>query len=83
MLSYTRLHDLTIYVDQSVDVSCSPAEGRAAAGSCQMSRPMESEFDFFAGRKRADRDGGNGRGMVRWAIARLRCRRRRARAETG
>jgi hypothetical protein len=35
ILSYTRLHDLTIYVDQSVDVSCSPAEGRAAAGSCQ------------------------------------------------
>ena len=49
MLSYTRLHDLTIYVDQSVDVSCTPAEGRAAAGSCQVSRPMESEFDFFAG----------------------------------
>ncbi len=41
MLSNTRLHDLTIYVDQSADVSCTPAEGRAAAGSCQTSRPME------------------------------------------
>ena len=34
MLSSTRLHDLTIYVDQSVDESCTPAEGRAAAGTC-------------------------------------------------
>ncbi len=65
MLSYTRLHDLTIYVDQSVDVSCSPAEGRAAAGSCQVNRPMESEFDFFAGRERADGNGGNRRGLER------------------
>ncbi|WP_263350694.1 glycoside hydrolase family 55 protein [Acidicapsa acidisoli] len=40
LLSHTRLHDLTIYVDQSVDVSCSPAEGRAAAGSCGVNRPM-------------------------------------------
>jgi hypothetical protein len=49
MLSYTRLHDLTIYVDQSEDVSCSPAEGRAAAGSCQESRPMEANSIFSPG----------------------------------
>ena len=49
MLSYTRLHDLTIYVDQSVDVSCMPAEGRAAAGSCSMSRPMEKNSIFSPG----------------------------------
>ncbi len=83
MLSYTRLHDLTIYVDQSVDVSCSPAEGRAAAGSCAGEPADGEEFDFFAGRQRAERNGGNRRGLVRWAIARLRCRRRRARAATG
>jgi hypothetical protein len=41
LLSNTRLHDLTIYVDQSVDVSCSPAEGRAAAGSCALNRAIE------------------------------------------
>ena len=49
ILSYTRLHDLTIYVDQSVDVSCSPAEGRAAAGSCQSNRPMEANSIFSPG----------------------------------
>src|SRR5208282_2917810 len=27
LLGYTRIHDLTIYVDQSADVSCSAAEG--------------------------------------------------------
>ncbi len=49
MLSYTRLHDLTIYVDQSEDVSCSPAEGRAAAGSCGENRPMEANSIFSPG----------------------------------
>ncbi|MGB6745290.1 MAG: hypothetical protein WBE38_16705, partial [Terracidiphilus sp.] len=49
LLSYTRLHDLTIYVDQSVDVSCTPAEGRAAAGSCAVSRPMETNSIFSSG----------------------------------
>jgi hypothetical protein len=49
MLSSTRLHDLTIYVDQSVDVSCTPAEGRAAAGTCQVTRPMESNSIFSPG----------------------------------
>jgi hypothetical protein len=65
LLSYTRLHDLTIYVDQSVDASCSPAEGRAAAGSCAVSRPMEKQLDFFAGRKRADGTAGTG---AAWAV---------------
>lgn len=49
MLSYTHLHDLTIYVDQSVDVSCSAAEGRASAGSCAVSRLMESNSIFSPG----------------------------------
>ena len=49
MLSFTRIHDLTIYVDQSEDVSCTPAEGQAAAGSCQVTRPMESSSIFSAG----------------------------------
>ncbi|MGB8844659.1 MAG: glycosyl hydrolase family 28-related protein, partial [Terracidiphilus sp.] len=46
ILSSTRLHDLTIYVDQSVDASCSPAEGRAAAGACQLSRAIEANSIF-------------------------------------
>ena len=46
MLSYTRLHDLTITVDQSLDVSCTPAEGRAAAGACQVNRPIEANSIF-------------------------------------
>jgi hypothetical protein len=49
LLGYTRLHDLTIYVDQSVDVSCTPAEGRAPAGSCAVGRPMESNSIFSPG----------------------------------
>jgi hypothetical protein len=49
ILTYTRVHDLTIYVDQSADVSCSPAEGRAAAGSCQQNRPMEANSIFSPG----------------------------------
>ena len=49
ILNSTRLHDLTIYVDQSVDVSCSPAEGRAAAGACQLSRAIEANSIFSPG----------------------------------
>ena len=49
MLSYTRLHDLTIYVDQSVDESCSPSEGRKAAGNCQLSRAIEGNSIFSPG----------------------------------
>jgi hypothetical protein len=46
ILSYTRLHDLTIYVDQSVDISCSPAAGRSPGGTCQISRPIERNSIF-------------------------------------
>jgi hypothetical protein len=49
LLSYTRIHDLTIYVDQSVDISCSAAEGRAAAGICAVSRLMEKNSIFSPG----------------------------------
>ena len=62
MLSYTRLHDLTIYVDQSVDASCSPAEGLAAAGSCQMSRAMEPNSIFSAGGNGLNGTAGTGAG---------------------
>ncbi len=67
-LQYTRLHDLTIYVDQSVDVSCSPAEGRAAAGTCAISRPLENNSIFSQWRKRADRNSGDGSGLVGWQL---------------
>jgi hypothetical protein len=49
LLSYTRVHDLTIYVDQSVDVSCSAAEGRAPGGSCGVNRPLETNSIFSPG----------------------------------
>jgi hypothetical protein len=45
-LSYTRMHDLTLYVDQSVDVSCSAAAGRAPAGTCALNRPLENNSIF-------------------------------------
>ena len=60
--SNTRLHDLTIYVDQSVDVSCSPAEGRAAAGSCGANRPMESSSVFSPGGNGLTGTAGTGAG---------------------
>jgi hypothetical protein len=65
ILSYTRLHDLTIYVDQSQDVSCSQAEGRAAAGSCQLNRPMESNTIFSPGGNGLKGTAGSGAG---WAV---------------
>jgi len=65
MLSYTRLHDLTIYVDQSVDVSCTPAEGRAAAGSCQVNRPMEANSIFSRGGNGLTGTAGTGAG---WSV---------------
>jgi hypothetical protein len=49
LLSYTRIHDLTIYVDQSIDVSCSAARGRATAGICSVSRLMEKNSIFSPG----------------------------------
>jgi hypothetical protein len=49
LLAYTRLHDLTIYVDQSIDASCSPAKGRASAGTCAISRLLENNSIFSPG----------------------------------
>ena len=65
LLSYTRIHDLTIYVDQSMDVSCSAAEGRAPAGSCALSRAMESNSIFSPGGNGLNGTVGSGAG---WAI---------------
>jgi hypothetical protein len=62
----TRLHGFTIYVDQSVDVSCSPAQGRAAAGSCAVSRPMESNSVFSAGGSGLNGAGTAGIGAGWW-----------------
>jgi hypothetical protein len=65
LLQYTRLHDLTIYVDQSADVSCSPAEGRAPAGSCTISRPLEGNSIFSPGGNGLTGTAGSGIG---WAV---------------
>ncbi len=65
LLSFTRIDDLTIYVDQSVDISCSPAEGRAAAGSCSVNRPMESNSIFSPGGNGISGTAGTGAG---WSV---------------
>jgi len=65
LLSYTRIHDLTIYVDQSVDVSCSAAEGRAPAGSCAVNRPLESNTVFSPGGNGLTGTAGTG---AAWAV---------------
>lgn len=65
LLSYTRIHDLTIYVDQSVDISCSAAEGRATAGSCTVNRPMEVNSIFSAGGSGLNGVAGTG---AAWAV---------------
>jgi len=65
LLSYTRLHDLTIYVDQSVDVSCSPASGRASAGSCAVSRLMEPNSIFSPTGNGLTNTAGTGAG---WSV---------------
>jgi len=65
MLSYTRLHDLTIYVDQSVDISCTPAEGRASAGTCGVGRPMEKNSIFSPGGNGLTGTIGSGAG---WSV---------------
>ncbi len=62
--SGTRLHDLTIYVDQSVDVSCSAAEGRAAAGSCGVNRPLEAGSVFSPGGNGLTGTAGSGAGWM-------------------
>jgi hypothetical protein len=65
LLSYTRIHDLTIYVDQSLDVSCSPAEGRAPAGSCALGRSLERNSIFSPGGNGLTGTTGTGAG---WAV---------------
>jgi hypothetical protein len=62
ILSYTRLHDLAIYVDQSVDESCSPAEGRASAGLCQTTRVIENNSIFSQGGNGLTNSVGTGAG---------------------
>ena len=63
--SNTRLHDFSIYVDQSADVSCSPAEGRAAAGTCGVNRPMETGSVLSPGGNGLTGVAGTGAG---WSI---------------
>ena len=65
LLSNTRVHDLTIYVDQSVDVSCAAATGRAAAGSCALNRPVEGNSIFSPGGNGLTGTAGTGAG---WAV---------------
>jgi hypothetical protein len=65
LLGYTRIHDLTIYVDQSADVSCSAAEGRAPAGSCTLNRPLESNSIFSPGGSGLSGTAGTG---AAWAV---------------
>ncbi len=65
LLGNTRLHDFSIYVDQSLDVSCSPAEGRAAAGSCGVNRPIEAGSIFSSGGNGLAGTAGTGAG---WSI---------------
>ena len=60
----TRLHDFTIYVDQSLDASCSAAEGRAAAGNCGVNRPMEAASIFAAGGNGLTGTAGSGSGWM-------------------
>jgi hypothetical protein len=49
LLPNTRLHDLTIYVDQSVDVSCTAAQGGGGGGSCGVNRAIEAGSVFAPG----------------------------------
>src|SRR5579859_747264 len=65
LLQNTRLHDLTIYVDQSLDVSCSVAAGRVAAGSCAINRPLESNSIFSHGGNGLTGSAGTG---AAWAV---------------
>jgi hypothetical protein len=65
LLANTQLHDLTIYVDQSLDVSCSPAVGRAPAGSCAMGRQIEKDSIFSPGGNGLTGTTGTG---AAWAV---------------
>ena len=63
--SFTRIHDLTIYVDQSLDISCSPAAGRAPAGSCAAGRLIEKNSIFSPGGSGLTGTVGTGAG---WSV---------------
>jgi hypothetical protein len=65
LLASTHLHDLTIYVDQSADVSCSPALGRMAVGTCALGRQMEKNSIFSPGGNGLAGTAGTGSG---WAV---------------
>jgi hypothetical protein len=65
LLSYTRIHDLTIYVDQSLDASCSAAKGVVPAGSCAANRPMENNSIFSPGGNGLTGTAGTGAG---WSV---------------
>jgi hypothetical protein len=65
LLAYTRIHDLTIYVDQSLDASCSAAKGAVPAGSCAANRPMESNSIFSPGGNGLTGTAGTGSA---WAV---------------
>lgn len=62
ILSFTYLRDLTIYVDQSVDASCASSSGRASAGSCAISRAIESNSIFSSGGSGFTSTAGSGAG---------------------
>jgi hypothetical protein len=61
-VSGTELRDLTIDVDVSVDVSCASANGRASAGSCAVSRVIESGSVFSSGGSGLTNTTGTGAG---------------------
>ena len=65
LLPYPRIHDLTIYVDQSIDISCSAAEGRAPAGTCTVGRLIEKNSIFSPGGNGFTGTLGTGAG---WAV---------------
>jgi hypothetical protein len=65
ILANTRIHDLTIYVDQSLDASCSAAKGVAPAGSCAENRPLESNSIFSPGGNGLTGTAGTG---TAWAV---------------
>lgn len=60
-----RLHDFSIYVDQSMDISCSAAAGRAAAGNCSAIRPMAPNSILSPGGNGLTGIAGSGAG---WSI---------------
>ncbi|WP_420238562.1 hypothetical protein ACOBR2_02855 [Telmatobacter bradus] len=62
ILSFTHLRDLTIYVNQSEDVSCAAAAGRASAGSCAVSRAIENNSIFSSGGSGFTSTAGTGAG---------------------